>query len=93
VYVKFKISLELEKGQFEIWAIGHMLLETSRVHAWTTEVCFPCILDAFLPNAVLVLMFNALEHVLQGKRGVWIKVPIQLVNLVEAAVKVTFLPV
>jgi hypothetical protein len=33
-------------------------------------------------------MFNAFKYVVQGKRGVWIKVPIELVNLVEAAVKV-----
>lgn len=29
---------------------------------------------------------------LQGKKGVWIKLPIQHVNLVEAAVKVSLLP-
>lgn len=27
-------------------------------------------------------------YILQGKKGVWIKVPIELVNLVETAVKV-----
>lgn len=30
------------------------------------------------------------QWVLQGKRGVWIKMPIELVNLVEAAVKVSY---
>jgi hypothetical protein len=33
-----------------------------------------------------------LEYNLQGKRGVWIKLPIEQVNLVEAAVKVNTLP-
>lgn len=27
-------------------------------------------------------------YILQGKKGVWIKLPIELVNLVETAVKV-----
>lgn len=33
-----------------------------------------------------------LEYNLQGKRGVWIKLPIEQVNLVEAAVKVNTFP-
>jgi hypothetical protein len=33
-----------------------------------------------------------LEYNLQEKRGVWIKLPIEQVNLVEAAVKVNTFP-
>ena len=33
------------------------------------------------------------EDVFQGKKGVWIKLPIELVNLVEPAVKVRSLPI
>lgn len=38
-----------------------------------------------------LLLFMTCNHVLQGKKGIWIKVPIKLVNLVEPAVKVSLL--
>lgn len=41
--------------------------------------------------SMFTVMINSIIGgvVLQGKRGVWIKVPIELVNLVEPAVKVS----
>lgn len=37
------------------------------------------------------LFYVILNKRLQGKRGVWIKLPIEFVNLVEATVQVIFL--
>ena len=41
--------------------------------------------------AIFVCLSYLINIVLQGKKGVWVKLPIHLVNLVEALVKVTLL--
>lgn len=58
---------------------AHYMLMLSKLYTVDVEV------DGFLPCSMLRIF---MECNLQGKRGVWIKLPIQHANLVEAAVKV-----
>lgn len=57
---------------------------------WRQQVIGLIILNQYKENLSFFFFFTACDsNILQGKRGVWIKLPIQLANLVEPTVKVS----
>ena len=65
------------------------LLRASISH-WRQQVYIILILSVYFMKLLCSCNFMKLGCNLQGKRAVWIKLPIERVNLVEAAVKVSF---
>ena len=65
------------------------LLRASMSH-WRQQVYNVLILSVYFMKLLCSCNFMKLGCNLQAKRAVWIKLPIEHVNLVEAAVKVSF---
>ena len=65
------------------------LLEAS-ISNWRQQVHFQCniISTSHHPTCYIYHFIQKPECVLQGKKGVWIKLPLQRSNLVDTAVKV-----
>lgn len=52
-------------------------------------ICSATVILTVLVTSFMLLMLTVVAKMLQGKKGVWIKLPKELVNLVESAVKVS----